>query len=143
MSTVNQDIIAKIITNMLTISITNGFSFDISSHVYDFRETPIDDAELPVIIVRDPGHRMLNEDENQNELDVEIVLLVSPDDDSPEDLRNKKQDIMNAFKLIENETYVAGAQYIDSENQVEHTKKKYAGTLMRFSILYFTDRWNL
>jgi len=76
-------------------------------------------------------------------LDVEIVLLPEPDNESPEDLRNKKQDVMNAFKLIENETYVAGAQYVDSETQVEHENKKMAGSLMRFKVSYATDRWNL
>ena len=145
MSTVNQNIIAKIITNMLTISVANGFSFNISGHVYDWRETPFDDAELPAIIVRDPAHRFTdgNEDVAENELDIEILLMAAPDNTSPEDLRNKKQDVMNAFKLIENETYVTGAQYLDSEIQVEHEKKKMAGSLMRFKVWYPTDRWSL
>jgi len=129
LSTVNQNIIAKIIANMLTISIANGFSFNISGHVFEWRETPLGNSEYPAIIVRDPAHRLTNENDDvaENELDVEIVLLPEPDNESPEDLRNKKQDVMNAFKLIENETYVAGAQYVDSETQVEHENKKMAG----------------
>ena len=130
---------------MLTISIANGFSFNISGKVFEWRETPFADEELPAIIIRDPAHRLIDENDDvaENELDIEIVLLPAPDNESPEDLRNKKQDVMNAFKLIENETYVTGAQYVDSEIQVEHEKKKFAGSLMRFKVRYATDRWNL
>ena len=143
MSTVNQTIMAKIIANLKLINGTGGYSFNISGKVFDFRDTVVDDAELPVIIVRDPAHRMVDEDENLQELDVEIILIDTPGDTSPATLRDKRQDILNAFKLIENETYVVGAAYVDSELQVEHAKKKYAGSVMRFTVLYATARWGI
>jgi len=64
LSTVNQNIIAKIIANMLTISIANGFSFNISGHVFEWRETPLGNSEYPAIIVRDPAHRLFNENDD-------------------------------------------------------------------------------
>lgn len=145
MSTVNQNIIAKLLINFGNISIANGYSFDINGHVYEWRETPPVDAELPLINIKDPAHRFVDSDENpnENELDIEIDFIAAPGDDSPADVRDKKQDIMNAFKLIENESYITGAQYIDSELLVDHDKRKYAGSTMRFKIWYATDRWSL
>lgn len=144
MSTTNQTIMAKIIANLKLINGTGGYSFNISGKVFDFRDTVVDDAELPVIIVRDPAHRMIDDDENLQELDVEVVLIDTPGDTSPATLRDKRQDILTAFKLIENEkTYVVGAQYVDSELQIEHAKKKYAGSVMRFTVLYATARWSI
>jgi len=145
LSTVNQTIMAKIIANLKLINGTGGYSFNISGKVFDFRDTVVDDAELPVIIVRDPAHRLTdgNDDVAENELDVEVVLIDTPGDTSPATLRDKRQDILTAFKLIENETYVVGAAYVDSELQVEHAKKKYAGSVMRFTVLYATARWSI
>jgi hypothetical protein len=134
---------AKILSNMLTISIAHGFSFNIGNNVFEWRDTPLADSEFPAIIIRDPTEGMIDEDENLHQLDLEVILIPAPGDDSPESLRNKKQDVLNAFKLIENETYVSGAQYIGCENAVDHEKKKFASSLMRFQVIYPTERWGL
>jgi hypothetical protein len=144
LSTVNQTIVAKIISNLKLINGTGGYSFNIAGKVFDWRETIVDDAELPIIVVRDPAHQAVESgDLTENELDIEIVLIDTPGETSPATLRDKRQDILNAFKLIENETYVAGAQYLESELQVDHAKKKTSGTIMKFSVLYDTARWGI
>ena len=139
---VRQQIIDKLDTNFNLISIAAGCSFDTGGHVYEWRDIPfkVDDSELPAIIYRDVFDNISDLDEGEHELTLEVGLF-AVGGTSPAQIRAMMVDILNNVKLIEQENFVAGAKYLNSDMDVEHIVKKYAGAVLTFSISFHTQIW--
>jgi len=137
---IRQQIIDKLDTNFNLISIAEGYSFDIDGHVYEWRDLPLKDEELPAIIYRDPFDGTSDEDEQEHELTVEVVLF-AVGTASPTVVRVMIADILTNFKLITQEDFVTGARHINNEMDVEHIKKRYAAAVLTFTINYYTEIW--
>jgi hypothetical protein len=133
----------KLGVNFNNISIANGYTFDINGKVFEWRDVPLGDSEYDCIIYRDPRDYFFEDTETEHILEIEVVHIPSPGNSSPLTLRNRMNDILKAFQLIEEEDDVEGAAYIGSDMQVEHDKKKYMGASMLFRIFYMTDRWEI
>jgi hypothetical protein len=140
---IRQNIIDKIILNLKDISIANGYSLDIDDHVWEWRDTVLSENEVPGIIIRDTSDIIADQDEQEHQLSFEIVALASEGNNSTKKIRNLMQDILTAFGLIEKESYVCGANYLNSEMEVEHLKKRYAAALMTFTVSYYEDLWKI
>ena len=141
--TTRQKIVDKIVGNLKDISIANGYSLDINDHVWEWRDTILSENEIPGIIIRDISDIISDQDEQEHTLIFEIVALASEGNNSTKIIRNLTQDVLTAFSLIEKENYICGANYLNSEMEVEQLKKRYAAILMSFSISYFEDIWSI
>ena len=136
---VRQQIIDKLDSNFKLISIANDYSFDIKGHVYEWRDIPLKDEELPAIIYRDVFDSISDEDEAEHELTVEVVLFAEGTA-SPAAVRAMIGDILKNFSLIMKD-FMQGAKHINNEMDVEHIKKRYAAVVLTFTINYRTERW--
>ena len=139
---IRQDIVTQLDTNFNLISTDNGYSFNTDGHVYEWREIPFkkDDSELPAILFRDVFDSVSDQDEQEHELTIEVGLF-AVGETSPATIRAMIADILTNFKLIIQHNSVAGASYINSEMDIEHINKRYAGSVMTFSITYYTEIW--
>jgi len=137
---VRQQIIDQLDTNFNLISVAEGYSFDINGHVYEWRDIPLKDEELPAINYRDVFDSIADEDEQEHELTVEVILF-AVGTASPAAVRAMIVDILTNFKLIMQENFVSGARHINNEMDVEHIKKRYAAAVLTFTITYYTEIW--
>jgi len=142
MATKEESIIDAIITEIGNISTENGFSFDIGSNYADWRDTELDDSELPFINVREIEDRIIEDDEHEHILFVDIDLMVAGSATAAKDARNKKQDIltaMNNFYSNNISSLIAGIRYGGSIYITEHEIKKFTGVTLNFQITYYED----
>ena len=137
---VRQQIIDKLDTNFNLISIAENYSFDIDGHVYEWRDLPLKDEELPAIIYRDVFDNISDVDEQEHELTVEVALF-AVGTASPAAVRSMIADILTNFKLIIHEDFVTGARHINNEMEVEHLKKRYAAAVLTFTVTFYTEIW--
>jgi hypothetical protein len=139
---VEQDIMTAVMTNMNNISIANGYTFDVGSNVFEWRDSPLNDGEFPAIIVKDVYNEVSEEDEKEHTLTVEIQLVDSGNS-SPASIRAKVQDILTAFYLIIDEDFVASADFRSAEKAVEKADKRYSSAILTFFVYYYSEAFTL
>jgi hypothetical protein len=141
MSTFEQNIMTQIISDLGNISIANGYSFDVGSNVFEWRDSPlVDDSELPGIIVRDPLNAVSDEDDHEHSLTLEVII-VDAGDGSPASVRQKIQDVIIAVALIETDdnVEVERAEFVSAEKEVEKGTKRLTGARLTFNLVYYAN----
>jgi len=139
--TKEQDIYNFVFTEMLKISIANGFSFDISGRVFDWRDSPFEDSELPAINVRDVTNEIVDADTREHTLTFDIALE-DVGENAADSIRGKKQDILTAFSNIIQSDLVVHAFFLASETFSEKEKRFAVFTSIQFEVTYFAeDEW--
>lgn len=141
MATVQDQIAAKVKTNLLAITPGNGYSFDIDGRVYEWRRVP--ETDIWSISFYDTTDENDDGSSLQNELDYVVVLSGAGGSTTAQNLRGKMQDIITAFALILNETFVDDASYNGSEKEMDHEEKKIGEVNLNFTVVYKTDRWKI
>lgn len=139
--TTEETIFNRVKALMQEISIANGYTFDLAN-VYDSRDIPLKDGEFPVVNIADESNLTDEEDEQLHHLRIAITLE-DVGDDSPATVRGKKQDILNAFQKIEQESYVVGAAFLGTESFTETITKKSTACQFLFEIDYYGERWEI
>jgi len=141
-----QEIMDLVDAKFKTISIAKGFSSDLGNNVFEFRDSPIADEELPALSYGDISDD-INDEETGNHnlnLDVEISATGST---SPAAMREMIQDVLTAFAPKKADSalraLIIGAAYLGSDMFIEHEKKKYMKSRITFEISYQTDDWDI
>lgn len=141
--TVNQQIVTKVIELMQSISIDNGYSFDMDAdRVYDSRQATIDSG-WAISVYDSEAENDEDGGYNEHNLTIDIELTGTSGDDTQTDLRERIQDILTAFSEIENESYVAEATYDGHEKLYDHDETIIGQANIHFSVTYKSDRWKL
>jgi len=140
MATIEQNICTNLNTALLYISIAHGYSFDVGSNVFEWRDTDLNPNEVPGIIWRDYLNEIDEQGDESHILNFEIVVIASGNT-SPATIRNMKQDILTAFYSLENKgvfnpKYVSGCYVRKIESQVEKGKHRVAGAKMDCFVKY-------
>ncbi len=129
-----QDIIDQVKTDLEAIGPYN---------VFEWRTTPINNSELPAIIVRDPFDSIdETSDDGDHVLTIELIILLSGNT-SPADLRTAIEAVLTAFSNIETLSGVIGAVYIGGEKDSEQAKKKFMAAYLTCEVYYLTERWEI
>jgi len=138
-----QDIFDFVFAEMLKISIANGFSFDIGDRVFDWRDSPFEDSELPAINVRDISNQIVEEDTKEHTLTFDIALE-DVGDNAADSIREKKQDIITAFSNILGSNLEVHAFFLASETFSEKEKRFAVFTSIQFEVTYYVeDEWEI
>lgn len=144
MPTVEQQIITAIDGLLKGITPGNGYDWDASAAVYEWRVVPQTGADLPAIVYQGRELRApVEDDERRRELIVDIAML---DDGaaSAASVRDKKQDILTALSALEEESVVLGARFLGSRANVEHNRLRVADELISISVEYYaSDPWTI
>lgn len=89
-------IVAAIVAQLKTITIANGFNIELSSNVLDWQVGNIDQADLPMVEVKDPSESSTRRGTlDYAELQIEIVGRIV---DTLDNARNLITDITEAMK---------------------------------------------
>jgi hypothetical protein len=137
-----QTIITALLTNLGNISVANGYSFNISGHVFEWQDTDLAESETDAIEVRDISNYLSEGDEQEHDLTVQITLVCAGNT-SPANLRARIQDVLTAFALVENVSKVTGARLLGVDVDTEKRKKRIMEAVFRFSITYYTEIWEI
>lgn len=137
--TTEQQIIDQIDINLRAISIANGYSFDVGANVWEWLDVNPEAGDIPGITYRDVSDEVVvEEDEQEHRLHVAVTLWDSGIN-SPASIRAKKQDVITAMSLLEQQDFIAGIVYTGSEKTVERGDQRVAQVTLNFEVDYFTD----
>lgn len=146
MATKRQQIIDIYDAKFKAITIANGYSSDLGNNVFEFREAPIADEELPALSYGDTSDDIGDEEVGNHNLDIDVEISAAGSS-SPAAMREMIQDALKAFKTTKDDSVlkalIVGAAYLGSDMFIEHEKKKYMKARIKFGILYQTDDWEI
>lgn len=128
--TTEQLICTDLDTALKAISIANGYSFNITGKVYEWRDSDLAESDVPGIIWRDYKNEIDPEGEESHVLRFEIVV-VAAGNTSPATVRQMVQDAITAFFTLENKAVfpgkkVSGCYLNHVDKAVERNKKRLA-----------------
>lgn len=124
---IRQNIVAAIVSNVASQT---------SNTCREWQVSPSDEASLPLHIVSDPDHSLIEDTEREHELIIEIESLNT----SISTLRSDMEDVLTAMSNLKlSVSEVTGSIFIEDSIDVEHGEKKFASATQRFAVYYNTD----
>lgn len=142
---IRQTLINNIKTQLQTITVANSYETNLGSNVFEWRESPLQQSELPAIILRDPSNQLVKTfGKHESVLRLELEIYTQG---TPATMRKAIADVIkcigvegkkdNPFTVAEVIKFAG-----DEEIETEHTEHKFAGVKMTFEIEYITDPWD-
>lgn len=142
---IRQQIIDAIDTRLKTILVVNGYKTNAGQHVYEWRETPLDESLLPAIVYRDVNcdNSFMATGVHFHKMNMEIEVVCAAGTTTPAGAREIIADVVKAIGTdIEWGNLAINTYPGIDEMQVEQNDKKIAGILMRFEIHFRTKEWD-
>lgn len=138
-----QEIIDILKTRLQNISIANGYANDIVK-VDEWAMSKLQDKDMPALILRDIGSSVDNSvsSSSANRLQIEIDVLVSDKETTMATLRTVMSDVLKAVGA-ESADFYEHRTFDGDEVLVEHQDKLYAGTRMKFTVVYNSVSWEI
>lgn len=138
-----QEIIDILKTRLQNISIANGYANDIVK-VDEWAMSKLQDKDMPALILRDTGSSVDNSvsSSSANRLQIEIDVLVSDKETTMATLRTVMSDVLKAVG-VESADFYEHRTFDGDEVLVEHQDKLYAGTRMKFTVVYNAVSWEI
>lgn len=149
MSIKRQDIVNAVKARLQTISVANGYHTAVGSHVYLWRTSVIESANLPALIVRDVANAVQQEGVNTplsihtHSLFFEVDAIASQSTTTDTSIRQIVADVYKAIGVDDTFGGLTLACYLESDEIVlEDQKDKTIGSVMiKFSALYRTSKY--
>ena len=142
---IRQTLVDNINTQLQTITTGNGYETNLGSNVFEWRETPLQQSELPGIIFRDPSNQQsktFGKHESTLRLEIEVYTQ-----GLPAIMRKAIADVIKCIGvegLKANPFTVAEVVKFSGDEEIDasHTEHRFSGVKMTFEIEYLTDPWN-
>lgn len=139
--TIRQHIIDDIKDRMESILTPGGYDTDAGQNVFEWREYPVNDDELPCIIIRDKDCPV-NQDTNfshENRLEIEFGIKAS----SSEEVRQIFGDIYTAIGTdLTWNGFAYDTEPVGEDIQMEHESKIVADASLKIIICFRTQKWD-
>lgn len=143
MATIEQTIVTQALANLNDISIANGYSFNVSGNVFEWKASLFEEVDdLPAINLEDYGDKIADNDDQLHGLKL-YVQIADVGDNSPASIRQKKQDVLTALSLLANENYVASVEYNGSEKESQKFARRMTQVSMFFTIWYYAPDYEI
>ena len=138
-----QEIVDILKTRLQNISIANGFANDIVK-VDEWAMSKLQDKDMPALVLRDTGSSVNNSASAScsNRLQIEIDVLVSDKETTMQTLRTVMSDVLKAIGE-ESDDFYEHRTFDGDEVLVEHQDRLYAGTRMKFTVVYDSVSWEI
>lgn len=138
--TTEQLICTNLDAALKNISITNGYSVNISGNVFEWRDSDLKHNEVPGIIWRDYLNEIDPDGDESHLLHFQIAVIAAGNT-SPATVRQISQDVITAFYTLEdkrvfNPTYISGCYLIKIEKGVERDQKRVSGASIDCYVTY-------
>lgn len=133
MPTFEQSIITQLLSDLESVA---------PGKVYEWRDTPLNDAETEMLNVRDHLNELSDDDEKEHTLSIEMTYETYSET-APAAIRTKAQTIITEFAKIESLSGVAGARLLNIEKEIEKLDRRYAKLTINAEIYYYKEIWEL
>ncbi len=130
------DIVASIIEALKPLNIP----------IYEWRVTPAEFSELPIIVVRDKDDNVEEEasGSEKHSLKVEVEYTTAKKDLSVSDVREVIASILNSLKTKHEKTPIADYTSIKNiEIDFEHHEVIVGRGMIEIEITYYTEKWGI
>lgn len=148
MSTVRQRLVDAIRASIGVISLKNGYSTDAGLSIHEWRDPetePIQDGEMPCIMIRDESGEVSDLDFNTSEHSMTLnVSVVDQGDDAPRLARQLEGDAVKALGI--DDTFGGLCHYFQLSNSttsVRQSGKRSAGIMLTFEVKFRTKATDL
>jgi hypothetical protein len=115
--------------------------------IYEWRVTPAEFNELPIIVVRDKEDNVDDVEVSESAkhtLKVEIEYTTAKKDLSTKDVREVISSILNALKTKDEETPIADYTSVKNiEIDFEHHEIIIGRGMIELEVTYYTEKWGL
>ena len=114
--------------------------------IYEWRVTPAEFSELPIIVVRDKEDNIEEEasESTKHNLKIEIEYTTAKKDLTAKDVREVLASILNSLKTKEEETPIADYISVKSiEMDFEHHEVIVGRGIIELEVTYYTEKWGI
>ena len=132
---IRQTLIDNIKTQLQTITTGNGYETNLGSNVFEWRETPLQQSELPGIVIRDPSNQQTKTfGKHESVLKLEIEIYTQG---LPVVTRKAIADVIKCIGVegLKDQPFTV-AEVVkfsgDEEIDASHTEHRFAGVKMNF-----------
>ena len=148
MDSKRQLICNKVDTRLKTILIANGYNTDLGKNVFEWRDNPIDESELPAL-----GWRDVSEDDSNastgtigyhnHVLTMEFKVATAKGKTTAQEIRALLADVIKAVGVDQTWDGLAiRTDPVSNEMQVEEAETIIGGVTITLTITYQTKKWN-
>ena len=144
-TTKRQSIMNAVKTRLQSITVANGYDFNLGSNIYEWRTTALNDNELPGIVFRDTQNIKIEGGPVAYfrwGLNVEVEIITQGGT-SITDIRKMLGDVYKAIKT--DDTWgglaITTEQPNSDEIQSEQQERKITGAAIRLQIIYDAPLW--
>jgi len=132
----------KVMARLQSITIANGYNYDLGAHVYEWRVTPLEEANLPAIVYRDVDDSVELIEAHRHKLGLEIEVIAKGDT-SIVDMRKMIADVYKAIGTDIHWDGLALNTYPQGDKIVkEQETQTIVGASINIVIEYRTREWN-
>lgn len=140
-----QSIIDSIKTRLETITVANGYSFDLGLNVHDFQVEPENEDTLPFVNIKDGLNTIdrIGDSYWSHNLEVSIAIACSGDT-SEQDIRTMINDVYTAIgtdTTFNNLVHKTIPRTDNADSEVEDSKFSWAEILL--TVVYGTEAWEI
>ena len=114
--------------------------------IYEWRVTPAEFSELPIIVVRDKEDNIDEETSGsaKHSLKIEIEYTTAKKDLTAKDIREVIASLLNSLKTKEEETPIADYTSIKNiEIDFEHHEVIVGRGMIEIEAIYYTEKWGI
>ena len=113
--------------------------------IYEWRVSPAEFNELPIIVIRDKEDNIEEEAESaKHNLKVEIEYTTAKKDLTAKDVRGVIENILNSLKIKNEESPIA--DYLTLKNieiDFEHHEIIVGRGMIELETIYYTEKWSI
>lgn len=140
--TIRQQIMNAVKTRLQAITVINGYNFDLGNKVFEWKDSPFADNEMPGLIYKDVSCDISQVEGHRCNLHIEIEIAARAGSIAL-DIRKMIADIYKAIKvdiqwgLLAMDTLPEGDSMM-----IDEGGKLIGGVSIKFIILYRTKEWD-
>mgnify|MGYP001423093616 CR=1 FL=1 len=140
MSLVRQQIMDAVKTRLQSITVANGYNFNLGNNIYEWRIRPLAMATLPALVYRDVETDIELIEAHRNRLNIEIEIISNS---SIVDIRKMIADVYKAIGVDIQWGGLALNTYPRSDRIMrEQEEQTITGAIINIIIEYRTKEWN-
>ncbi|MBT9171352.1 MAG: hypothetical protein DDT18_01726 [Actinobacteria bacterium] len=94
---IRQQIMDRVRARLQSITVANGFGFNLGANVFEWQVTPLQEVRLPAIVYRDVENSIELIEAHRNRLGIEIEIMTRGGDTPIADMRRMIADVHRAI----------------------------------------------
>src|SRR4030067_3027726 len=138
---IRQQIMNAVKTRLQAITTVNGCNYNLGSNVFEWRNTPVSDSELPALIYRDISCDTEYFETHRHRLHIEVELAMK--DIAASTIRKMIADVIKAIGVdVQWSNLAINTHPEGDEIIIKQSEKIIEGASVKFAIEFRTKEWD-